>query len=84
MQFGFTFAAPVLVQEKHQAHVDMVHTPKVMITILKKHNIYYKTMVNQACSSETEQACSEMGPGCMILGRSKGTCMCERGQKYDL
>jgi hypothetical protein len=32
----FALAAPVLVQEKHQARVDVVHIPRDMITVLEK------------------------------------------------
>ena len=32
----FTLAAPVLVQEKRQAHVDVAHVPKDVITVLEK------------------------------------------------
>ena len=49
---GFTLAAPVLVQEKSQAHVNMVHTPKNVITMLKKHNIYYKNIYYKNCKHD--------------------------------
>ena len=32
----FALAAPVLVPEKHQAHVDVAHIPKDVITVVEK------------------------------------------------
>ena len=71
---GFALAAPVLVQEKHQAHVDLVHIPKesdVMAVVEKRGkgelekllDQYFKAMGKPAESSDAHASSSSAAPG---------------------
>ncbi|KAI0274464.1 hypothetical protein BGY98DRAFT_1188510 [Russula aff. rugulosa BPL654] len=68
----FALAAPVLVQEKHQAHVDAVHIPKDLTTILGKRldedleklgEEYFKTSGKSIDSSGTHSSSSSAPSG---------------------
>ena len=69
----FAFAAPVLLQEKHQARVDVVHIPKDVITVLGKRmdeeepekllEKYFKTGKEPVESSDTHASSSSAPPG---------------------
>jgi hypothetical protein len=67
----FTLAAPVLVQEKRQACVDVVHIPKDVISVLGKRgdtvgellDEFRKTMEKQAESSKAHASSSSVPSG---------------------
>jgi hypothetical protein len=68
----FALAAPVLVQEKRQASVDVVHIPKDVITVLEKRGSeeveklveeYFKAMGKPAESSDSHASSSSSPPG---------------------
>ena len=65
----FALTAPVLVQEEHQAHVDMVHIPKDVITMLGKRTNelddlgkLLKSLETPGESSETHASSSSAPP----------------------
>ena len=69
---NFAFAAPILVQEKHQARVDVVHIPKDVITVVEKRgkeelerllDQYFKAMGKPAESSDADASSSSAAPG---------------------
>jgi hypothetical protein len=65
----FALAAPVLVQEKRQTFVDVVHIPKDVITVLGKRweedfwEEYFNTLENLESSSSSSSSLSEPDHG---------------------